>query len=227
MSKPFFTVIACALLLNGGSCRKITIKTPYTLKGRILKDCSGVPLSGWRLNVTFRKSRAFRLGVETINAGTVITGPDGDFAITCQDVAEEIRLHGMTKDSGFYWTVRDNIGVEDLGNLYQTLAYCGVARIRVLGNYSANDTIYAGISPLDMRRILPSPDGQVEVFHYETSGENPPYATNPRQRLVWGIGKRGFDSAYNNVQSPSGGTPAPELLLRLCACSDTTLVIIP
>lgn len=240
MSKSLFTAIACALLLSAGlaftACKKEGLNGgggTYTLKGRILRDCSGTPIAGAKLRVSFSSGSVLNPEYDA-SAGSGTTAADGTFQIECENHGSGlISLHSDAGNTGVNWVNDYEIAntedaTLDFGTLYETFQLTLLVKFTAT-SLSLNDTLYFGEYKTRSWDTVVGLNGSI-VFAStsESFGDRPPY--QGVRRLAWGIGLSDYHRAIDSLESSSNSGVNYHVVaskLNICDERDTTNVLVP
>jgi hypothetical protein len=197
MRYPVYLLI-CFMLL--GSCRKNS-DNPYHFKGRLVKDCSGTPLAGYKLRL-HQKGDLFNSGGG--EKGTATTDAQGYFDLVCGDLSGLGTYLRYGQDKPFDVNVFDDLtGLKatdrtfELGTIYERATFTTSLDIQTGSSHPVSDTLFIGRHRSNYDTIHPMNAGTIrKTFTAERlaiTGRLDSSVTS----IFWGIGRKDFDSALN------------------------------
>ena len=225
--------IICTAIIFTQSCNPLTSDWTYTLKGRILKDCSMKPYANYSVNFYIPGSA---IGQSLDDLGTVITDENGYFELKnipnahSKHINMKHDIDGTSVDNWGRFDVPQSLinqadgGVYDLGVFYGSHSVKTLVKLTIDQNaFQSTDSIFVGFSTNNYKVIYPI----VKDFIY-TGGYNHYnglLSTKDETTLQWGVGKKKYDSIYNELID----SKPFEFKVKLSTCTypDTTYYSIP
>ena len=232
--KRLIFIVCCAIVLQ--ACSKAHVEGHFTVKGRLVQDCSEKPLSGHTLHVSFKYNTYYNE-----NIGEAITDSAGYFSMSVENHgggtyqlretvnqlgSEPFGISALNGEKGIA-----NGTIIDCQDVYYQVVYNGVVKV-VIGNNYPSDTVYVGLpagNAYTPTPIYPATAGAHFVpggLIFGPVGNTSDIITCPYN---WGIGLHDYDSAFN-FQVINGAALKPYHLdtfsLRRCGL-DTSVLNIP
>jgi hypothetical protein len=238
MNKPWiFTTCAqlmCAGLILTGCSKGIDGGSPtITIKGRIMRDCSGAPVAGMTLDFYVVSDNATAGGKSGI-IGHTTTDADGNFSMTGANYGDgTLSVYQNFNDSRAYRFVYNYpisvVGGSEitLGDIYYQYRTSLAVRFSRAAN-KPTDTLYFG----EFRNrtigyaVGQAIDGFTYYSAYDLNGEQLPYAEE--KKWVWGIGMADYAKAAAILdEMKNDNNPQYYHLIRVTpgVCNDDTAFV--
>ena len=226
MRLPFINIITVLLAVSFlAACKKSKegpVPINFTLKGRLLKDCSGIPVANERLNILSRQFAVISNGYGRKEIGSGSTDIEGYFSIICARFERGgiIYLKQSWADSN-----TGGIDVEaragdviDIGDVYEHYTAASVLQFNFAQSHT--DTLFvANWDATDTFFVYPAAGTQYVRLSRS-------YVGKPVQNYFayYGFGSAGLKQPAQGV---GGVNIRAEHAFEICGPGDTTVVNIP
>lgn len=227
--RKILIAVCCGLMFLG--CNK-SDDTPsggnvYHIKGKLIKDCSGTPMSHYAIRLLS--------GTTTIARDT--TDANGNFDITCDTLTFDVMaVHDTIGATSDYMIRRQFTGMRfgntyDWGTINKSWVTRALFKITVTDATAMPDGNLYVAMPFSTPQIYAVSAGNqtiIDWFVYGSGYED--FQMNSHYRLYWGCTRQELDSVINlspandMYRSPYHLLTAP---YKLCGLADTVYVTLP
>jgi len=226
--KKLLIAVFCGLMLF--SCKKPDNSSPngraYHITGRLIKDCSGTPLSHYPIRLLS--------GTTTIARDT--TDANGNFNITCDTLTFDVMAVHDTNTATSDYIIRRQFAGMSFGNTYdwgtinKSWTTRALFKITVTNGAAMHDSLYVA-TPFSIPQNFYVPTGSHIITDWYVSGSGwEDFQLNSSYKLYWGRTQQELDSVIS--LSPSNDIYRSQYHLltapyKLCGPADTTYITLP
>lgn len=221
------------------SCYQKNNRGTFTIQGRLVTDCSNVPVPNYDLIFSVPKGYLNSSGKDI---GECSTDSAGYFTVTCTNpgnYALELyhRDNPYSKGNpinhlGYFASEAGK--TYNWGYIYNTVTQHAIIKINIQNTHKPTDTLLIGTQTQeigflagDKRILYPMSGTSTQTYTVTYAGKTLPYS--PYILIYYGIGRKDFDSAFYayNANIPTPQYHVIKADAALCGYPDTTVVSIP